>query len=383
MAQAVGPEAVELVKSHALSCLGATLARLRGYLRIPAISCDAAHHADVRRLAGCVQQDLTELGFHSRVLELPGALPLVMAERHDAGPDAPTLLVYGHLDLQPVRGEKWSHDPHDAVVRNGRLYARGAADDMGGWVSHFAAIEAWTSVLTRLPMNVKFVIESEEEIGSPNLERFMDAHPECFSADVMILTDCENPAVDVPGLTVSLRGVFQLELRCEALQADIHSGVWGNVAPDAGNALILLLARLLDEDGRLSVGRCELPAQVSQELAQVPLDDRSLRVGSRLLDGIEPLPMRGRSPAEWMWRQPAITVLSTTFPRPEEHKNAVRAKASAALSIRIAPGQKREELVRAIAERVCSHAPAGVRVTLTETPGAAESFLYNPSGPAF
>src|SRR5690606_16294450 len=149
--------------------------------------------------------------------------------------------------------------PHEPVVKNGRLYARGAADDMGGWVSHLAALEAYLQVTSTLPVNVKLVIEGEEEIGSPNLERYMDAYPEMFDADVMVLTDCENPSVDMPGLTVSLRGLLEVEVKCEALSADVHSGLWGNMVPDSGNALVLLLSRLLDKDGRLALARMEVP----------------------------------------------------------------------------------------------------------------------------
>jgi cysteinylglycine-S-conjugate dipeptidase len=376
-------ETVDLVKSHALSCLPATLQRLNGYLGVPAISCDAAHHPDVERLAQRVRTDLEALGFEARVVTLPGALPLVAAERRAAQPGRPTLLIYGHLDLQPVHGEAWSHAPHVPRVENGRLYARGSADDMGGWVSHLAALEACLSVAGELPLNVKLVIEGEEEIGSPNLERYMDAHPELFEADVMVLTDCENPSPDIPGLTVSLRGLFELEVSCEALGADVHSGLWGNVVPDAGNSLILLLGRLLDAHGRLRLGQVEVPAALRAQFEKVPLDRVTIRDAVRMVDGVEPLPAEGRSYAEWLWRQPAVTVLSTTFPRRENHKNAVRGRASAVLSIRIAPGQTKQDLMQLIEPVLLTDPPGGVRVSLTERPGWGQSWLYEPKGEAF
>ncbi len=375
---------VEMVKSHALSCLPATMQRLFGYLRIPAISCEAEHHGDVRRLAERIASDVAALGFdRARVLELHGALPLVAAERLKAGPDKPTLLIYGHFDLQPVAGEAWDHAPHDPIVKDGRLYARGSADDMGGWISHLAALEAWLSVAGELPLNVKLVIEGEEEIGSPNLERYMDAHPDVFEADVMVLTDCENPSPEVPGLTKSLRGLYEVELSCEALHSDVHSGLWGNMAPDAGNALILLLARLLDEQGRFRLGRMEVPPDEAKALYDVPIDAETVREGAHLVDGVEPLPSDGRSPAEWLWRQPAVTVLSTTFPRAEQHKNAIRGRASAVLSIRIAPGQTHADIRKELEAALLIDAPGGVRVKLRERPGWGQSWLYTPQGPAF
>lgn len=361
-----------------------TLERLKGYLRVPAISSDTAHHGDVRRLAQKLGTDLEALGFSNvRVLELPGALPLVSAERSLAGAERPTVLIYGHFDLQPVKGEDWRTPPHEATVIGERLYARGAADDMGGWVSHIGALEAWLEVAGELPVNVKLVIEGEEEIGSPNLERYMDAFPEVFVADVMVLTDCENPSTEIPGLTVSLRGLLELKLSCEALETDVHSGLWGNMAPDPATSLILLLARLLDEDGRLRLGRTEVPEAWRREAALAPPSREVVASGARLLPGVHPLPDAGRPPAEWLWRQPAVTVLSTTFPRADEQKNAVRRQASATLSVRLAPGQSAPEM-RALLEGVLlQDPPGGVRVSLTVAPGGAESWLYEPRGPVF
>jgi acetylornithine deacetylase/succinyl-diaminopimelate desuccinylase-like protein len=158
------------VAAHAADRLDATLDRLCAYLRCPAISCEPAHFSDVRVLAGKIRDDLESIGLdRARVIEIEGALPLVAAEWLHAGPEKPTVLVYGHLDLQPVARENWRTDPHEPVRVGDRLYARGAADDMGGWVSHLAAVQAWLETTGELPCNLKLVIEGEEEIGSPNL----------------------------------------------------------------------------------------------------------------------------------------------------------------------------------------------------------------------
>lgn len=375
---------VEAVASHALSCLPATLERLLGYLRVPAVSCASEHRADVFRLARRIEEDLRAMGFErARLLELERALPIVAAERLSAGANKPTLLIYGHFDLQPVEGEPWSTPPHEGVVRDGRLYARGSADDMGGWVSHLAALEAWLSVVGELPLNVRLVIEGEEEIGSPNLERYMDAYPDAFDADVMVLTDCENPSVDIPGLTVSLRGLYEVELACEALGKDVHSGLWGNMVPDAGNALVLLLARLLDADGRLRLGRQAVSDEWRQASRNVPLSDEVIQGATAMLAGVKPLPLHERSAPEWLWRQPAVTVLSTTFPRADQHKNAVRGRASAVLSVRLAPGQTHKEMRGLLEAELLRDPPGGVKVTLSDRNTTGSSWLYEPKGPAF
>lgn len=359
------------------------VAELCDFLRIPAISCEPAHHGDVKRLAERIREDLAALGFEAQVRQLPDALPLVAAERRCSRADAPTVLVYGHLDLQPVRGEPWSTPPHQPTRKGERLYARGAADDMGGWVSHVACFRAWLAIAGDLPVHVKLVIEGEEEIGSPNLERYMDAFPGDFAADVMVLTDCENPSTEIPGLTTSLRGLYEVELSCQALASDVHSGLWGNMAPDVGNALVLLLARLVDGEGRMRLGRRDVPESWRRSVEAIPLSEEVITRGAHLLEGVTPLPLRERPAAEWLWRQPAVTILSTTLPRPDEHKNALRSRASASLSIRVPPGMTHEEMRALLEAELLVDPPGGVRVTLEERPGRAQSWLYTPEGPAF
>jgi len=375
---------VDSVNRRALKAVDATIDQLAGYLRHPAISCDPEHAGDVRTLANQIRDDLEALGLNqARVLELEGALPSVAAEWLEAGEDKPTVLIYGHLDLQPVPEPEWESDPHVATRRGDRLYARGAADDMGGWVSHFAAIASWFEECDELPCNVKMLIEGEEEIGSPNLERFMDAYPEAFDADVMILTDCENPSTDVPGLTVSLRGLIEVELICEALDADVHSGLWGGMVPDVSIALVKLIDRLTDEDGRMQVGRMDVPEAWRAGSWDVPLTEETIRTGAKLMQGVEPIPHRGTAPAEWLWRQPSVTIVATTLPTPEVKKNALRRQASAILSIRVPPGQKADTMFQLVEECLLENPPSGVKVTVNPHGWNGESWLYTPKGPAF
>lgn len=373
------------VAADAQAHIDATIADLVRYLTFPSISCQDNNFSDVRRLAEVVRDDVAKLGLdNARLLELEGALPAVAAEWLHAGPDAPTVLIYGHLDIQPVELENWQTDPHVAEIRDGRLYARGAADDMGGWLSHLAAIAAWFRIHGSLPCNVRVLIEGEEEIGSPNLERFMDAYPTAFDADVMVLTDCENPSTEVPGLTVSLRGLLEVEVHCEALGADVHSGLWGGMVPDPALALCQIIARLVDEDGRLIPGRRPVTQQMRDASVDVPLDATVVRDGAHLIPGVEPLPERGVPAAVWMWRQPCVTILSTTLPAPGREKNAIRNSASAKLSVRLAPDQSAADMTAMLKEAVEGRpSPGGVKTRLEVTREFGSGWLYEPKGPAF
>lgn len=371
------------VATRARAATDDAIASLSRYLRLPAISCDVDHADDVRALAALVRNDLAALGLdNARVLSLDGALPIVAAEWLKA-PGKPTVLIYGHLDLQPVKGETWTSPPHEPTIRNGRLYARGAADDMGGWVSHLVAIEAWLATTGELPVNLKLIIEGEEEIGSPNLERYMDAYPEVFQSDAMVLTDCENPSTSIPGLTTSLRGILEATVTVTALTADIHSGLWGGMVPDVSTALMTVIARLVDDDGRLKHPRVEVPASWQGPAWNVPLTTQVIRDGAHLAHGIDPLPDRGHPPAEHLWRQPAITVLTTTLPTAERKKNALRAKASAILSLRVAPGQDDDDIKAAITASLTTNPPGGTAITVEWSVGASGAWLYTPKGPAF
>lgn len=360
------------------------LERLGNYVRYAPISSDPSRAESLAQLAQAIASDLTALGLErARVLTLEGAHPCVAAEWTKAGPAKPTILIYGHFDVQPVAGESWESAPHELVRRGDRVFARGSADDMGGWLSHFMAIEAWFAEASELPCNVKLLIEGEEEIGSPNLERYMDAFPEAFEADVMVLTDCENPSVDLPGLTVSLRGLLELEITLASASADVHSGLWGNVVPDPAMALVALLGRLVDADGRLAHGRRPVDPAWLESSRAVPLTPDVIRTGARLLPSSAPLPDRALSPAAWAWREPAVTILSTTLPVPGTEKNAIRKSASAKLSFRIAPGQTAEELMADVERVVTKDVPGHLKVQLTRLPGAASSWDYDARGPAF
>ena len=376
-------EPVSRVALAAQQAVEASFTRLGRYLAFAPISSEADATPRILSLAETLRTDLEAAGLdRARVLTLPDAHPCVAAEWMKK-PGAPTILVYGHYDVQPVKGESWSTDPHALVRKGDRLFGRGSADDMGGWLSHFVAIEAWMKVAGGLPCNLKLLLEGEEEIGSPNLERFMDAYPDAFESDAMVLTDCENPSTEIPALTVSLRGILEIEVTVASARADVHSGIWGNLVPDPAMALMAILARLVDQDGRMRLARRPVDPAWLESSRDFPMNDEVIRTGARLLDGVPPLPDHELTPAAWVSRQPAVTILSTTFPAPGNEKNAVRKSASAKLSLRVAPGQTSDELFAAVSAELSRDVPGGAKVSLAIMPGAASSWDYVAKGPAF
>jgi cysteinylglycine-S-conjugate dipeptidase len=375
---------IEHIAKYASSQMNEALIQLGKYISFPAISCEQEHASDVHALALEIRKDLEEIGLENcRLLELDDALPIVAADWLHAGDDKPVVLIYGHLDLQPVKGEPWTTPPHEATIIGDRLYGRGAADDMGGWLSHIVSLNAWFTQNGAPPCNIKIIIEGEEEIGSPNLERFMDTYPDSFGADIMVLTDCENPSPEIPGLTISLRGLLEMTITCSAIRNDIHSGLWGGMVPDVSIALIQLIHRLIDDDGRMKVGRVEVPDDWQEAAWNIPLDSTTIRKDAGIIPDASPLPTNQRPPAEWLWRQPSVTIIATTLPTHEFKKNALRRSASATLSIRLPPQMPPNEMKQLIKKVLLESPPSGVKTELEFSNVGGEGWLYEPKGPAF
>jgi acetylornithine deacetylase/succinyl-diaminopimelate desuccinylase-like protein len=180
-----------------------------------------------------------------------------------------------------------------------------------------------------------------------------------------------------------LRGLLEVELKVSALDADVHSGLWGGMVPDVSIALMKLVNRLTDDDGRMAVGRVEVPEDWRTAAWDTPITVDVIEKGAHIIEGVNALPDRGIPPAEWMWRQPSLTVVATTLPTPAIKKNALRQQASAILSIRLAPGQTGTEMLAALEAVLLVDPPGGVKVDLTQDGWASEGWLYEPKGPAF
>jgi acetylornithine deacetylase/succinyl-diaminopimelate desuccinylase-like protein len=246
------PEGLEDVAATLVGQLPHTRAWLEELVRIRSISAQPEHAADCRRSAEATAELLRAAGLEDvRLLEVDGAHPYVTGAWLGAGPDAPTVLLYAHHDVQPVGSpDRWTSPPFEPVERDGRLYGRGAADDKAGVLAHVAAIRAWLTTRGELPVDVKVIVEGEEEIGSPNLAAFLAAHGEELRADVIVLTDLTNWKIGWPGITYALRGMGEVTVTVRSLAQPVHSGMWGGAVPDALTGTIQLLATLHDDRGR-------------------------------------------------------------------------------------------------------------------------------------
>ena len=305
-----------------------------------------------------------------------------------AGEDAPTVLLYAHHDVQPVgTPARWTSEPFDPVVRDGRLYGRGAADDKAGVLAHVAAIRGWLDARGHLPVNVKVIVEGEEEIGSPHLHTFLDRYAEQLDADVIVLADCPNWKVGWPGLTWSLRGLMDGTVTVRTMAQPVHSGMWGGVVPDALTAMSRLLASLHDDRGRVAVeGFADDVRPLSDaeraRLDALDVDLDELRGDARTVEGLELTGDPDASVLERLWFQPTITPTGMDVPDVVHASNTLLSEVTAKLSCRMAPGQDPDRAAEALQAHLQAHAPFGCEVTW-ELGDAVPAWVMEPSGPAW
>src|SRR5689334_8394697 len=226
--------------------------QLKALLRIPSVSAQPDHDADTRRAAEFVRDDLREIGLAAELITTPGH-PIVYAERLDA-PGKPTLLIYGHYDVQPPEPlEPWLSPPFEPTERDGNLYARGATDDKGQMFTHLKAAEGWLKGAGGLPLNVKFLIEGEEEVGGANLERFVAENRAKLACDFAVISDTSQFAPGMPAITYGLKGLAYFELTVQGARTDLHSGTFGGAVANPCDALAAILASLKGPDGRIRI----------------------------------------------------------------------------------------------------------------------------------
>ncbi len=222
-------------------------------VRIPSISTTPAHRPDIQRAAEWIAGQLKAIGFETRLYETPGH-PLVYAEWLAAGPDAPTVLIYGHYDVQPVEPlSEWLTPPFEPTVRDGDLFARGASDDKGQVFAHIKSAQALLETEGKLPVNLKFIIEGEEENGSPNLDPFILSHTDLLAADVVLISDTSSRSLEQPSIVYALRGMCYMELEVRGPRRDLHSGSYGGAVHNPAQALCEIVARLHDGNGTVTV----------------------------------------------------------------------------------------------------------------------------------
>jgi acetylornithine deacetylase/succinyl-diaminopimelate desuccinylase-like protein len=357
-----------------LAALPGARADLERLVRIPSIWALPAHADDVRRSAEAVAELARGAGAADvGIVSADGGAPAVLA--HWPAPEGkPTVLLYAHHDVQPTGGdEHWTSPPFEPTERDGRLYGRGAADDKAGVMTHLAVLRAFDG---RPPVGVVLFVEGEEESGSPTLPALLAEHREALASDVIVIADSANPAVDVPALTTTLRGLVDVTVEVAVLERPVHSGVYGGAVPDALTALCRTLASLHDDDGEVAV-----PGLVHGRSDAPDVDEATYRSDAGLLDGVELIGC-GTVP-ERTWVKPAAAVLGIDAPAVDEASNVLLPRARAMVSLRLAPGDDATKARAALTAHLEAHVPWGARVTVGSRFGPAEPFRIDATGAAY
>jgi acetylornithine deacetylase/succinyl-diaminopimelate desuccinylase-like protein len=366
---------VESALAHYEKNAAIYLDELKRLVRIPSVSFAGFPEVEVGRSADAVAELLRRRGFTTvEVLRVEGAHPYVFGERIE-DPSLPTLLLYAHHDVQPAgEVEQWRSPPFEPTERAGRLFGRGTADDKAGILVHAAAVDAWVRGAHGTPLNLKIVVEGEEEIGSEHLAAFIGRYRSRLDADAMILTDTGNVDAGVPCVTVALRGLVTVDVEVRALEQSLHSGMWGGPIPDPALALAKMLAGLVDAEGRIAVpGLLDrvrpLTDAQRRAIAELPVGAAEFREQARLRPGVELLG-QGRHPLELNLWEPSLAVNAIQASSRREARNILNDAAWARVGVRLVPDMDpadvRERLVAALRRAV----PWGLEVTIhVETAG--------------
>jgi acetylornithine deacetylase/succinyl-diaminopimelate desuccinylase-like protein len=344
------------------------LGRLVEFASIPSVSTDPVHAADVHRAARWVATELAAAG-PLTVRTLPtGGHPVVYGEWLGA-PGKRTILVYGHYDVQPPDPlEKWHSPPWTPSVRDGRLYARGVSDDKGPMLIPIAVAAAFFATVGRLPINVKFLFEGEEEIGSQHLDDFVRDRKDLLAADVVVSADGAMWRVDEPSLTVASRGLCGLELTISAAAKDLHSGRHGGAVANPLHAMAALIASLHDADGRVTVdgfydGVRELSPREQAALSALPFDERAYlsQVGAASLFG-----EAGYSTLERLWTRPTLEVngMWGGYQGPGQ-KTVIPSEAHAKITCRLVSDQCPDDVADRVRRHLEAHVPPGAQLSVT------------------
>jgi acetylornithine deacetylase/succinyl-diaminopimelate desuccinylase-like protein len=359
---------IAAVEAYLLETASARLDDLFEFLRIPTIGVLRAHHADVRAGADWLARHMRSIGLEHVEVSETGGHPVVYGDWLHAE-EAPTVIVYAHYDVQPVDPlEEWVRPPFEPRVEGGRVFARGAADDKGQVHLHLWAARAWLAATGRLPLNVRYVIEGEEEAGSPNFETWLTAHRERLESDLVVVSDTGFFEGDRPALTVGLRGNAYLQVDVQGPSQDLHSGSFGGLVQNPANALVHILASLRDGEGRVTVPGFydEVRALTDAEqtaLEALPFDEAAFasRIGVPELFG-EP----GYLPVVRRGARPTLDIcgLWSGF-QGEGTKTIIPAHAHAKLSARLVPDMDPQRTYERIRDAVLAVEVPGVRVSVT------------------
>ncbi len=333
---------------------------LKTILRIPSISTDKAHVPDMMRCAEALVNYLKKAGMVRAEIMPTGGHPAVYAESEQKS-DRPTILIYGHYDVQPEDPlNEWDSAPFEPEIRDGKIYARGTSDDKGQFFVHVKAVEAFHALGKELPMNVKFILEGEEEIGSPSLEPWIAAHADLLKADVMAISDSTLYAPGIPALLNGLRGLTYIEVEFKGGDTDMHSGMFGGAVPNPAIELCKVIAKLIDDKGHITVPHFydkvrPLTQAERDEWAKLPFDEEEFRasVGAPALCGEE-----GYTTIERRWGRPTLDVngMWSGFTG-DGAKTVLPARATAKISCRLVPDQDCNEIAELLKAEILRLAP--------------------------
>jgi acetylornithine deacetylase/succinyl-diaminopimelate desuccinylase-like protein len=362
------------------------VSQLADWVKIPAISSDPAHAADMVTNAEFLMRDLTSLGANRVELWPTKGHPAVFAEWLQA-PGKPTLLVYGHHDVQPVDPlNEWISPPFEPAIRDGRMWGRGVVDDKGQVLIHAKAIESFIKTVGKLPINLKLIVEGEEEIGSDNLDILLREKASDLAADFVCVSDTAMFGRGIPSLCVGLRGLMYLEVEVAGPKSDLHSGSFGGGVFNPINALAKMIAKLTDDDGRITVPGFydnvkALTKAEREEIAALPFDEKAWLASTGAPSAFGE---NGYSTLERVWARPALDCngIEGGF-QGEGAKTIIPARARAKISCRLVPHQEPGEIETKVAEYLKSLAPKGVRVSVTLHAGGGRPYLAPTDHPVF
>jgi acetylornithine deacetylase/succinyl-diaminopimelate desuccinylase-like protein len=363
---------MDSVKTYIESHRDAFAADLTELLRIPSISAQADKNAETHRAAEWVASQFKNMGLKPEVIATKGH-PLVYAET-PAVPGKPVVLCYGHYDVQPPEPlDEWISPPFEPTVRDGNIFARGATDDKGQMLTHVKGVEAWIKSGSKLPIQVKFLIEGEEEIGSQNLEPFVEQNRAKLACDAVVISDCSQFAPGIPAITYGLRGIAYYELKLRGPKQDLHSGTFGGAITNPANALVALLAALRDSHGRIQVPGFyddvePLTDRERSEYGALPLADAEFMqsVGVEGMFG-----EIGYTSLERRWARPTFDINGLTSGyQGEGAKTVLPAKASAKFSFRLVPNQDPTKITKSLRKFLDQRLPPGITMELVDHHGA-------------
>jgi acetylornithine deacetylase/succinyl-diaminopimelate desuccinylase-like protein len=365
---------------------------LSDLVAIKSISTDGEHAREIEQSAALTCEQMKQAGLNNvQVLRTGESNPYAYGEWLGA-PGKPTVFLYAHHDVQPVNdvGEaKWEQpDPFKLQRKNGRLFGRGSADDKGAITAQLGPLAAYLKTHGKLPVNVKMVVEGEEEVGSSNLLDFFREHRDRLLSDVIVVFDTENIEVGLPSITYSLRGIVALNVEVNSALTPVHSGMAGGALADAALALNVLLSRLYWDNGRLPVPGLydhvkPLTEPERKAMAALPADEQKWRKDLGILPGVRFATEKGVHVYEQTWRLPAVTVVAQEASSIKNVSNQVLPRARAIVSCRIVPDQDPDEVFNQLHAVLTKDPPWGVQVSVKPAGKSVKWWMTSPTGPAF